>query len=203
MCLFYTLVENVAQLDMLQSLTAATLGPNYVRPKFSDYTEVKDSSHPLLEFILPSKPNPNLIQCCKYYNFHIITGPNGSGKSVYIRQVFLLQLMAQIGCFVPAKEATFRPADRMFSRIYLEDRMECGASAFVLEMREIKYILSTMTDNSLIVIDELCRSTSLEEGTALAMAISEKLLQTGAFIYLTTHYTLITKLADMYCNIKV
>lgn len=70
-------------------------------------------------------------------------------------------------------------------------------------MKEIKYIMTTMTKNSLVIIDELCRSTSLEEGTALAIAIVEKMAQTSAFIYITTHFTLLTKLYDMYLNVKV
>lgn len=134
---------------------------------------------------------------------HIITGPNGSGKSIFIRQVALIQVMAQVGCYVPASSATLRVCDRLFARINLDDNMECGTSAFELEMKEMKYFLMTMTKYSLIIVDELCRSTSLEEGTALAMALCEKLLATDAFVFFTTHYTDITKLHHMYCNVKV
>nr|CAI5837120.1 unnamed protein product [Callosobruchus analis] len=124
-----------------------------------------------------------LLQICSDdFNVHVITGPNGSGKSIFIRQVMLLQVMAQVGCYVPAQTATFKPADFMFARIYLDDNMEYGASSFVLE---------------------LCRSTSVEEGTALAIAIVEKLLQSSAFIYITTHFVLLTKLYDMYPNVKM
>lgn len=153
---------------------------------------------------------------------HIITGPNGSGKSIYIRQVALIQIMAQIGCYIPASSATLRVCDRLYTRLSLDDNMECSISSFQLEVRknasithknyneyfflqllEIKHCLSTMTHNSLVIMDELCRSTAVEEGTALAMAICEKMLMSPAFIFLTTHYTLITKLQELYFNVKV
>lgn len=152
---------------------------------------------------------------------HIITGPNGAGKSVYIRQIALIQIMAQLGCYVPATSAVLHVADRIFSRLSMDDNMECGVSTFELEvcnrkhsqlivfndiflqLREVKHFLKNATSKSLIIIDELCRSTSLEQGTALAYAIIEKLMKTKAFIYLTTHYTIITKMQDMYCNVKV
>ncbi|XP_018566348.1 uncharacterized protein LOC108907240 [Anoplophora glabripennis] len=201
--LFYKLCEEIAYLDLLQSLAECSVRNGYVRPKFGDFTEVTFARHPLLDFLLSTKPIPNYISCSSDYNLHIITGPNGSGKSIFIRQVVLLQVMAQVGCSVPAQTAIFRPADRMYARIYLEDNMEYGASTFILEMKELKYIMMTMTENSLVIIDEICRSTSLEEGTALAIAIVEKLAQSSAFIYVTTHFTLLTKLYDMYLNVKV
>ncbi|CAH0563731.1 unnamed protein product [Brassicogethes aeneus] len=200
---FHHLCENIGHLDLLQSLAEASASYGYVRPKFADYTEIREAHHPLLDFLCPNKPTANTISASKDYNVHIITGPSGSGKSILIRQAMLLQVMAQIGCYVPAGEATFRPADKMFSRIYLEDDMESGASSFVLEMKEIKYILTTMTENSLVIIDELCRSTSLEEGMALAMAICEKFANTSIFLYITTHFTTLAKIHDMYLNIKV
>lgn len=84
-------------------------------------------------------------RCSTDYNLHIITGPNGSGKSIFIRQVMLLQVMAQLGCYVPAQTAIFRPADRMYARIYLEDNMEHGASTFILEVSvETHFITSVI-----------------------------------------------------------
>ncbi|KAJ8916137.1 hypothetical protein NQ315_004504 [Exocentrus adspersus] len=251
--LFYKLCEEIAHLDVLQSLAECSVRNGYVRPTFGDFTEITFAHHPLLDFLLPTKPISNPIRCSSDYNVHIITGPNGSGKSIFIRQVLLLQIMAQVGCYIPAQTAILRPADRMYARIYLEDNMEHGASSFILEfyktslasdvvaqraviekqlrtssvnqlsyfcnslcftirkdryfspdlMKEIKYIMTTMTNNSVVIIDELCRSTSLEEGTALAIAIVEKLAQSSAFIYITTHFTLLTKLYDMYLNVKL
>ncbi|KAB0793781.1 hypothetical protein PPYR_13401 [Photinus pyralis] len=201
--LFYTLCENLAKVDMLQSLAQASTAMQYVRPNFDDYLEILYGQHPLLNFLLPIEPVANSITASNDYNMHIITGPNGSGKSILIRQIVLLQIMAQVGCYVPAKSATFRAADRILARIYFDDNMACGASTFVLEMKEIQYFLTVMTKNSLVIADELCRSTALGEGTALAMAICEQLSKTPAFVFFTTHFKLLAKLRDLYMNVKV
>ncbi|XP_050297732.1 uncharacterized protein LOC126737078 isoform X2 [Anthonomus grandis grandis] len=201
--LFYKLVEGISYLDVLQSLAEASYSNGWIRPTFGDYTEVTFGRHPLLDFLCQKKPISNPVVSCEHYNLHIITGPNGAGKSIFIRQVMLLQIMAQTGCFVPAQSAIFRSADKMFARISNDDDMESNASSFVLEMTEINYILTTMTDRSLIIIDELCRSTSLEEGTAMAMAICEELALSKAYTFVTTHFTLLTKLYDLFFNLKV
>ncbi|KAK9888019.1 hypothetical protein WA026_000303 [Henosepilachna vigintioctopunctata] len=202
MGIFYKLCEHISNIDVIQSLATVSVRNNYVKPTFGEYTEVKESQHPMLDMLADEKPVPNLISSCENYNIHIITGPNGSGKSIFIRQVMLLQIIAQIGGYVPASSAIFRPADRLFARIYLDDNMECGASSFVLEIKEIIYILSHITNNSLVIMDELGRSTSLEEGSALAMTVCERLADSSAFVYLTSHFTLVTKLADLYLNVK-
>ncbi|RZC37285.1 mutS protein -like 4-like [Asbolus verrucosus] len=199
---FYKLCEDIARLDMLQSLAEASRRGSYVRPKFGEFTELIQARHPMLELLIGNQRVANSISICKDFNIHIITGPNGSGKSIYIRQVILLQVMAQVGCYVPADSAIFRPMSRMFARIYLEDNMEYGASAFILEMKEIKYMMTLLSENSLFIIDELCRSTSADEGTALAMAICEKFCSTSAFVFVTTHYTALANLAHMYLNVK-
>ncbi|XP_076262167.1 uncharacterized protein LOC143197513 [Rhynchophorus ferrugineus] len=199
--LFYKLVDYVAYLDVLQSLAEVSLASGWVRPEFKQYTEVSLGRHPILDFLC--KTVSNSINCCEHYNHHIISGPNGSGKSIYIRQVMLLQIIAQTGCYVPAESAVFKSADQMFARISNGDDMECGASSFVLEMNEISYILNTITDDSLIIIDELCRSTSVDDGIALAMSICESFIRTKAFVYVTTHYGLLCKLADIFINTKV
>ncbi|XP_056640298.1 uncharacterized protein LOC130447479 [Diorhabda sublineata] len=200
--LFHTLYEEIAQLDVYQSLAQTSLENNYVRPKFGEYTEIKFGQHPLLNFLLRSKPIANSIFCSNEYNVHIINGPNGSGKSIFIRQIMLLQIMAQLGCYIPAESAIFKPANRMFARIYLEDNMEYNASSFVLEMKEMKYIMSSMTDDSLIIIDELGRSTSVEEGISLAVATLEHLSCFSSYTYITTHFMTLSKLHLMYPNIK-
>ncbi|XP_072381158.1 uncharacterized protein [Diabrotica undecimpunctata] len=199
---FHTFCEEIAQLDVYQSLAQTSLENHYIRPRFGEYTEIQLGQHPLLNFLLPSKPTANSVFCSDEYNVHVITGPNGSGKSVFIRQVMLLQIMAQLGCYVPAESAIFKPVNKMFARIYLGDNMEYSASSFGLEIKEIKYILSTMTDNSLIIIDELCRSTALEEGVSLSIAILEHMACVSSYIYITTHFTTLAKLHLMYPNIK-
>ncbi|CAH1129253.1 unnamed protein product [Ceutorhynchus assimilis] len=201
--LFYELVEGISYLDILQSLAEASQANSWVRPTFAEYTDVSHGHHPLLDFLCQKTPVSNPVATCEHYNLHIITGPNGAGKSIFIRQVMLLQIMAQAGCFVPAEKAIFRPSDKMFARISNEDDMESNASSFVLEMTEVDYILTTMTDNSLIIIDELCRSTSMEEGTAIAMQICDTLARSKAFTFVTTHFIMLTKLAELFINIKV
>ncbi|XP_066248399.1 uncharacterized protein [Euwallacea similis] len=201
--LFFRLIGYISYLDVLQSLAEASASNRWVRPKFDEYTEVAGSRHPILDFLCKKPPIANPVSACSHYNLHIITGPNGAGKSIFIRQVMMLQIMAQAGCFVPAESATFRLADKMFARISNEDDMESNASTFILEMTEINYILATMTNNSLIIIDELCRATATEEGTAIAMSVCDTLARTKAFCFITTHYVLLTRMADLFFNIKV
>ncbi|XP_044253002.1 mutS protein homolog 4-like isoform X2 [Tribolium madens] len=198
---FYKLCEDIARLDMFQSLAEASRRGGYTRPKFGDFTELTNARHPMLELLIEqSVANP--ISICPDFNVQVITGPNGSGKSIYIRQVMLLQIMAQVGSYVPADSAIFRPMNRMFARVYLEDDMEYKASSFILEIKEVKYIMTLLSENSLFIIDELCRSTCADEGANLAMAICEKFCTTSAFVYVTTHYTSLANLREMYFNVK-
>lgn len=95
--LFYRFVEGISYLDVLQSLAEASYSNGWVRPKFDEYTEVTFGRHPLLDFLCQKKPISNPVMACEHYNLHIITGPNGAGKSIFIRQVMLLQIMAQAG----------------------------------------------------------------------------------------------------------
>lgn len=156
--LFHTLVEYIAKLDLLQSLAQASAGNHYVRPTFSSYLDLSHSKHPMLDILCVREPvaNPvvrsplfflfvlfwpddiiNRQQASNEYNMHIITGPNGSGKSIYIRQIALIHIMAQIGCYVPATNAVLRVADRLFARISLDDNMECGSSTFEVEVSKL------------------------------------------------------------------
>ncbi|XP_015838166.1 mutS protein homolog 4 isoform X2 [Tribolium castaneum] len=199
---FYKLCEDLARLDMLQSLAEASRRSGYTRPKFGDFTELTNARHPMLALLIGEQSVANPISICPDYNVQVITGPNGSGKSIYIRQVMLLQIMAQVGCYVPADAAIFRPMARMFARVYLEDDMEYKASSFILEMKEVKYMMTLPSENSLFIIDELCRSTAADEGANLAMAFCETFCTTTAFVYVTTHYTSLANLKEMYVNVK-
>ncbi|KAH7974230.1 hypothetical protein HPB49_012305 [Dermacentor silvarum] len=124
-----------------------------------------------------------------------------SGKSTYLKQVAALQVMAQLGSFVPAKYASFRIADQIFARTGHRDDIETNCSTFLMEMREINYILQNFTDASLIIIDELGRGTSEEEGSAMCVAITEKLINSDAFVIIATHFDLMTQLESMYPNV--
>ena len=128
----------------------------------------------------------------------LLTGPNMSGKSTYIRQVALITLMAQIGSFVPAKEATIGIVDRIFTRIGLQDDLTMGQSTFMVEMLETAAILHHATARSLVILDEIGRGTSTYDGLAIAQAVAEYLHshpQLGCKTLFATHYHELTKLA--------
>lgn len=131
---------------------------------------------------------PNDYYATQQYCFHIVTGCNMSGKSTYIRAVALLQIMAQIGCFVPAEYAAFPIIHNIFARVSMEDSIEASLSTFSVEMREMAFILRNVDEKSLAIIDELGRGTSTRDGLAIAIAMSEALIQTKASVWFATHF---------------
>ncbi|KAM3965284.1 mutS protein homolog 4 [Aphomia sociella] len=197
----YKLCENVAELDILLALAQASSAGAYIRPEFDTYMDIRNSVHPLLDYNSQVMPVPNDIYASPEQNFTIITGPNMGGKSIYIKQIAIMQVMAQIGCFLPATNAVLRLSDRIFSRIGFNDSVELNASTYVFEMKETQHILKGLTSSSLVIIDELCRSTCIEEGTSIAWAICEELLKSDAFTFFTTHFIYLTRLQDLYFNV--
>ncbi|KAL5005729.1 hypothetical protein ScPMuIL_016887 [Solemya velum] len=197
----YKLTECVSMLDMLVAFAhACTLG-NYVKPEFTDTLAIKLGRHPILEKIAADSPVPNNTYASEDSNFLIITGPNMvRWKSTYLRQICLLQIMAQIGAFVPAEYASFRIADQIFSRIGSDDDMETNSSTFMLEMKEINYIIQNASDNSFIIVDELGRGTSTDEGIGICHAVCEYLLNLKAFTFFVTHFLDLTNLDSLYPN---
>jgi DNA mismatch repair protein MSH4 len=140
---------------------------------------------------------PNDYYSTEQYCFHIVTGCNMSGKSTYIRAVALLQIMAQIGSFVPAEYAAFSMIHSIFARVSLDDNIESNLSTFSVEMREMAFILRNIDGKSLAVVDELGRATSNRDGLAIAIAMSEALIQSRASVWFATHFIDLTKvLAD-------
>lgn len=131
---------------------------------------------------------PNDYYASEQYCFHIVTGCNMSGKSIYIRAVALLQIMAQIGSFVPAEYATFPMIHNIFARVSMDDNIESNLSTFSVEMRDMAFILRNIDDKSLAIIDELGRATSTRDGLAIAIAMSEALIQSKAFVWFATHF---------------
>ncbi len=121
-------------------------------------------------------------------SFALITGPNMAGKSTYLRQVALIVLMAQVGSFVPAKEARIGLVDRIYCRVGASDNLARGESTFLVEMTETAHILHTSTDRSLIIMDEVGRGTSTNDGLAIAWAVTEFLLTRGAKVLFATHF---------------
>ena len=185
----------IKQLDALQSLAQAAVQYQYVRPTISDDGSVSilDGRHPVVEqnqrdngFI----PNDTVLDLNEN-RMMIITGPNMAGKSTYMRQVALITLMAQIGSFVPAKEATIAVCDRIFTRVGASDDLASGQSTFMVEMSETAYILRNATENSLIILDEIGRGTSTFDGLAIAWAVVEYICDKkhiGAKTLFATHY---------------
>lgn len=125
-----------------------------------------------------------------------------SGKSTLLKQVGLIQIMAQMGSFVPAEFASFPIADKLLSRVGFNNDIETNCSTFMLEMKEMSYILKNVTPKSLVLIDELGHGTGVEEAVSLCWAISEKLLQSKAFVLFATHFLQLTRLEHLYYKVS-
>lgn len=169
----------IAMADVFNSLAEAAVRGSYTRPKLNDSLNIKirDGRHPVLENILPKgKFIPNdIILDCGENQVLIITGPNMAGKSTYIRQAALIVLMAQIGSFVPAKEAEIGLVDKIFTRLGAADDISAGLSTFMMEMSETANILNNITARSLVILDEIGRGTSTFDGLSIAWAAAEYL----------------------------
>ncbi len=175
--------QAIATIDCLANFAYLAEKEKYQRPKLilSGEMTIKNGRHPVVEKLLDSGqfvPNDVFFDKSKA-QLLLITGPNMAGKSVFIRQIALITLMAQIGCFVPAESAIITPVDRIFVRSGASDVITSGLSTFMVEMVETAYILNNSTEKSLIVMDEIGRGTSTYDGISLAWAIAE---------YLVTHF---------------
>ena len=190
----------LAQLDVLAGLAELAGSRGYVRPTVCDepVLEIKDGRHPVLDLSEAAGTFvPNDAACGgEHGTVLLITGPNMAGKSTYIRQVALLTILAQMGSFVPARQATIGIADRIFARVGASDELSRGQSTFMVEMTETARILNTATPRSLVVLDEIGRGTSTYDGISLAWAIVEHLHdQVGCRTLFATHYHELTDLA--------
>ncbi|PRD29390.1 UNVERIFIED_CONTAM: MutS-like protein 4 [Trichonephila clavipes] len=145
---------------------------------------------------------PNNAFLCEEMNFMILTGANMSGKSTYLKQLAVLQIMAQMGSYVPAEFASFRIADQILTRMGSSSDIEKNYSTFMLQMKEANFVLQHTTEKSLIIMDELGKGTNIEEGCAIAYAICEELLKTKAFVLCSTHFSQLTQLASVYPNVE-
>nr|AOP03992.1 Msh4 [Rhizophagus irregularis] len=197
----YKASESIAMLDMLTSFAHQCTVSNYVRPEFTDTLAIKAGRNPMRESLYVDTFVPNDTYASSATNFQLITGPNMSGKSTYLRQIALMSIMSQIGSYVPAEYASFRIVDQLFTRICNDDNIESNASTFVVEMRETAYILQNVTDDSLVIIDELGRGTSTHDGLGITYAICEELLKTKAFIFFATHFHELTRSLTVYPNV--
>jgi len=182
---------------VLQSFSYVSEKYNYVRPQISDKHEIKiiDSRHPVVERVIKDNYVENDIIMDKSTNILLITGPNMAGKSTYMRQLGIISIMAQIGCFVPAKEAIIPIFDKIFTRIGASDDLVSGESTFMVEMIEASNAIKNATENSLILFDELGRGTATFDGMSLAQAILEYIHdKIGAKTLFSTHYHELTDL---------
>ncbi len=190
----------VAALDAYQSLAYVAAQQNYIRPAFNreGQTEIVDGRHPVIEKMLPENEFiVNSASLSRTEHLLIITGPNMAGKSTYMRQIALIQLMAQIGSFVPAASATLGIVDRIFTRVGASDDLSSGKSTFMVEMAETANILRNATPDSLVILDEIGRGTSTYDGLSIAWAVVEYLASrqlSGAKTLFATHYHELTEL---------
>jgi len=190
----------LARLDVLASLAAVAAERGWVAPEVDDGEEIRiaEGRHPVLERLPggnPFVPNDALLDLGTN-RLVLLTGPNMAGKSVYIRQIGLIALLAQIGSFVPAASARIGAVDRLFARIGAGDEIVRGQSTFMVEMVETANILHGATRRSLVLLDEIGRGTSTFDGMALAWAIAEHLLRhAGCRTLFATHYHPLTDLA--------
>ena len=199
----------VARLDVYASLSLVSERNHYVRPKLNEkgIIDIKDGRHPVVEQMIT---NDMFIANDTYLDngshcISIITGPNMAGKSTYMRQSALIVLLAQIGCFVPAKSANIGIVDRIFTRVGASDDLASGQSTFMVEMNEVANILRNATSNSLLILDEIGRGTSTFDGLSIAWAVIEhisnrKLL--GAKTLFATHYHELTELEGKMNNVN-
>jgi DNA mismatch repair protein MutS len=193
--------SKIAFIDMLASFAQIAIDEAYVRPTLSNTVKIRGGRHPIVE----KRVNdfvPNDLDIDEKRNFAILTGPNMSGKSTFIRQTAIISLMAQIGSFVPAKKATLKVFDRIFTRIGAKDDLASNRSTFLVEMSEVATILHSATSNSLIILDEVGRGTSTFDGLSIAWAVSEYISQRiKAFTIFATHYNELSELEKIYSNI--
>lgn len=205
--------RGIASLDALISFAECSYRYGYTKPKVTGKgtIQIKNGRHPVIERIFnetPFVPNDTLLDH-KSHKFYIITGPNMAGKSTYLRQVALITLIAQIGCFVPADKAEIGVVDRIFTRVGASDDLSQGQSTFMVEMSELANILNNATSKSLIILDEIGRGTSTYDGLSIAWSVVEYLSKgsnIGAKTMFATHYHELTELEgkiDGVCNFRI
>ncbi|MDD2446059.1 MAG: DNA mismatch repair protein MutS [Tissierellia bacterium] len=197
----------IATLDVLSSFAFVANSNGYIKPDINNkgILDIEDGRHPVVEATIE---NNQFIPNDTYLNtnnnmLQIITGPNMAGKSTYMRQVAIITLLAQIGSFVPAKNANISIVDRIFTRIGASDNLSQGESTFMVEMNEVSNIIMSATSNSLIILDEVGRGTSTYDGLSIAWAVVEYIVKNiKAKTLFATHYHELTQLEEKFKGIK-
>tara|TARA_B100000530_G_scaffold337005_1_gene294053 strand:- start:8314 stop:10869 length:2556 start_codon:yes stop_codon:yes gene_type:complete len=201
--------EIISKLDVFSNFAAISKQNNYIKPIINDSKnlQINNSRHPMVEKIIESGkfvPNDVFIDDLSE-QIILLTGPNMSGKSTYIRQIGILVLMAQIGCYISASSAEIGIVDRIFTRVGLEDDLSEGRSTFMTEMLETSLILNEASDRSLIILDEIGRGTSTYDGLAIAMSVAEYIHESNHLKSRTlfaTHFHEMTSLESDFKRIK-
>ena len=199
----------IARLDCLQSFAVISVENNYTRPVLNDsrILEVTEGRHPVIEKQLPAGesyvPNDMFLDTDDQ-QIIILTGPNMSGKSALLRQTALIVLMAQTGCFVPAKAASIGMVDKIFTRVGASDNISLGESTFMVEMNETASILNNLSDRSLVLLDEIGRGTSTYDGISIAWAMVEYLHENKlrAKTLFATHYHELNEMENSFSRVK-
>lgn len=200
----------IAKLDCLQSFAKLARDNNYVRPVLNDAfgIDIKEGRHPVIEKQLPigiDYVSNSVYLDNETQQVMMITGPNMSGKSALLRQVALITLMAQIGCFVPAESAEIGIVDKIFTRVGASDNISSGESTFMVEMNETASILNNLSERSLILLDEIGRGTSTYDGISIAWAIAEYIHsqpKNRAKTLFATHYHELNEMTTYFPRIK-
>lgn len=200
-----SIAKVISEIDCLQAFANVSTNYNYVRPNLIDerIINIIDDRHPVIEQVLETEYVPNDIIMDEKTNILLITGPNMAGKSTYMRQLAITVIMAQIGCFVPAKEASLPVFDAIFTLIGASDDLVSGESTFMVEMNEANNAITNATSNSLILFDELGRGTATFDGMALAQSIIEYIHDNiHCKTLFSTHYHELTDLENNLVNLK-
>ena len=200
------LAEKLAYLDVIVSFATIAIENDYVKPEMlenSDILEIVEGRHPVVEKLIGrSDFIANSTKLKEKERFVVLTGPNMSGKSTYMKQVALISIMAQVGSYVPAKEAKLSIVDKYLTRIGASDDILSGQSTFMVEMSEVSNILNNATEKSLIILDEVGRGTSTFDGVSIATAISIYIHnEIKAKTIFATHYHELTDLENKFDDI--
>jgi DNA mismatch repair protein MSH4 len=201
---FYAISEHISMIDFLLSLCIYSFSSNQsCLPEFSLSLALKDARHPILDKSMAATIVPNDIYADSSIRLQFLTGPNMSGKSTYFSQIALLQVMAQIGSYIPCQFASIRICEQLLTRIGYDDSIVAQVSSFSLEMKECAFILEHITSSSLVIIDELGRGTSTSDAVAISIAIAESVLDTKAILFFSTHFDQVCKAFESNPNAAV
>ena len=199
----------IGRIDCLYSFAKVSIENGYVRPEINDSLriDIRDGRHPVIEQQLPPEESyvPNdIVLDNQEQQIIILTGPNMSGKSALLRQTALITLMAQAGCFVPAKEARIGMVDKIFTRVGASDNISLGESTFMVEMNETASILNNLSDRSLLLLDEIGRGTSTYDGISIAWAMVEFLheIKHKPKTLFATHYHELNEMENSFSRVK-